>query len=140
MQREITTQSPEETAQVAAEILKTCGKGKIFAIFGEMGAGKTTLVKGMCANLGVQDAVSSPTFALVNEYSAREGKVFHFDFYRIRHIEEAYDIGYEEYFGSGQTCLVEWPEKVESLLPDDCVTVTLRATGPNSRIITWTCS
>lgn len=104
-----------------------------------MGAGKTTLVKGICSRLGVQDAVSSPTFSLVNEYAFPGGKVFHFDFYRIRDIVEAYDIGYEDYFGSGQYCLIEWPEKVESLLPEDCTIIHLKAAGPHSRIISWTC-
>jgi tRNA threonylcarbamoyladenosine biosynthesis protein TsaE len=139
MRHEIKASTLSETADAAGEILKTCGNHKIFAIFGEMGAGKTTLIRGICSRLGIQDAVSSPTFSLVNEYAYPGGKVFHFDFYRIRNIVEAYDIGYEDYFFSGHYCLIEWPEKVESLLPEDCISIRLRAAGPNTRFISWTC-
>ena len=99
---------------------------RFFAFFGKMGVGKTTLIKEMCDVLGVVDNVCSPTFAIVNEYStASDESVFHFDFYRLKSIAEAYDIGYEEYFYSGCYCFTEWTEKVEELLPDRYVRVTM---------------
>ena len=106
------------------------------AFRGEMGAGKTTLIRAICDALGVTDTVTSPTFAIVNEYRG-EGipPVYHFDFYRIDRIEEAFDFGYEEYFYGGDLCLVEWPEKIESLLPDDAMTVRIEVTGEDSRTI-----
>lgn len=109
----------------------------VVAFFGEMGAGKTTLIREVCAQLGVEDTVTSPTFALVNHYFSEEaGDIFHFDFYRIEKLEEAYDLGYDEYFDSGALCLVEWPEKIESLLPEETVKVGIEITGPSSRIVT----
>lgn len=104
-----------------------------------MGAGKTTLVKGLCAHLGVEEPVSSPTFALVNEYGFAEGKVFHFDFYRIRNVEEAHGIGFWEYIDSGHYCFIEWPEMIEGLLPEDCVQIHLHTVDPDTRRIEWTC-
>ena len=103
-----------------------------------MGAGKTTLIREICRLLGVTDTVSSPTFAIVNEYRG-EGiaPVYHFDFYRIERIEEAFDFGYEEYFYSGNLCLVEWPEKVESLLPDDVMTVRIDTPDEDVRLIAF---
>ena len=107
---------------------------RFFAFFGKMGVGKTTLIKEMCDVLGVVDNVCSPTFAIVNEYStASDESVFHFDFYRLKSIAEAYDIGYEEYFYSGCYCFTEWTEKVEELLPDRYVRVTM--TEENERRI-----
>ena len=99
---------------------------RFFAFFGKMGVGKTTLIKELCAALGVEDNVCSPTFAIVNEYSDREGKpVYHFDFYRLKNLSEAYDIGYEEYFYSGCYCFTEWTEKIEELLPECYVRVEM---------------
>lgn len=112
--------------QVAAELLGTFPEERFFAFFGKMGVGKTTLIKELCAVLGVEDNVCSPTFAIVNEYSTAEGEpVYHFDFYRLKTIAEAYDIGYEEYFYSGCYCFTEWTEKVEELLPDHYVRVEI---------------
>ena len=106
---------------VAKKLLKTFSGKRVFAFYGEMGAGKTTLIKGICNYLGVLDTVTSPTFSIVNEYQTREGGiVYHFDFYRISKIEEVMDMGYEEYFFSSNYCFVEWPEKIENLLPEDC--------------------
>ncbi len=106
---------------VAKKLLKTFPGKRVFAFYGEMGAGKTTLIKGICNYLGVLDTVTSPTFSIVNEYQTREGGiVYHFDFYRISKIEEVMDMGYEEYFFSSNYCFVEWPEKIENLLPEDC--------------------
>ncbi len=102
---------------------------RFFAFFGKMGVGKTTLIKELCRVLGVEDNVCSPTFAIVNEYSDREGEpVYHFDFYRLKSVAEAYDIGYEEYFYSGHYCFTEWTEKVEELLPERYVRVEIEET------------
>jgi len=109
---------------------------KIDIISGFLGAGKTTLIGAILDRLGSADTVTSPTFALVNQYDTADGRpVFHFDFYRIDRIEEAYDFGYEEYFYSGNLCLVEWPEKIEELLPDDTMTVRIRVDGPEQRTL-----
>ena len=99
-----------------------------------MGAGKTTFVKAICEELGVEDVITSPTFALVNEYTAGDGSpVYHFDFYRINDLREAFDFGYEEYFYSGDLCLVEWPEKIEQLLPDNTMTVRITVDSDTAR-------
>ncbi len=108
----------------------------VVALYGKMGAGKTTLIKELCKQLGVVDVVNSPTFSLVNEYTTIEGgKIFHFDFYRINKLEEAYDFGYEEYFFSGNLCLVEWPEKIESLLPEDVLCLHIEEMPDGTRNI-----
>ncbi|MCK4854375.1 MAG: tRNA (adenosine(37)-N6)-threonylcarbamoyltransferase complex ATPase subunit type 1 TsaE, partial [Bacteroidales bacterium] len=102
----------------ARELIDNLPEKRIFAFYGEMGAGKTTLIKALCRVLQVTDVTSSPSFGLIYEYRTRgNDSVYHFDFYRIEHLEEAYDIGYEEYIDSGQYCFIEWPEKVASLLP-----------------------
>ena len=112
--------------EVARNLLTSFPEERFFAFFGKMGVGKTTLIKEMCDVLGVVDNVCSPTFAIVNEYSTvSDESVFHFDFYRLKSIAEAYDIGYEEYFYSGCYCFTEWTEKVEELLPDRYVRVTM---------------
>ena len=103
---------------------------------GEMGAGKTTLISRIAAYLGAEDVVTSPTFALVNQYEGRECRIFHFDFYRIEEIEEVFDLGYEEYFYSGDLCLVEWPEKIEALIPDDVMTVKIEVEDDEERVFT----
>ena len=103
--------------EAAKQIINSSNHHKIWTFDGEMGAGKTTLIKAICKTMGVTDEVSSPTFSLVNEYKTKDGKtLYHFDFYRIKNIEEVYDIGYEDYFFSGHICLIEWPEKVEELI------------------------
>ncbi|MBR4774267.1 MAG: tRNA (adenosine(37)-N6)-threonylcarbamoyltransferase complex ATPase subunit type 1 TsaE [Bacteroidales bacterium] len=118
--------SLEQLHEVARNLLTSFPEERFFAFFGKMGVGKTTLIKEMCDVLGVVDNVCSPTFAIVNEYStASDESVFHFDFYRLKSIAEAYDIGYEEYFYSGCYCFTEWTEKVEELLPDRYVRVTM---------------
>jgi tRNA threonylcarbamoyladenosine biosynthesis protein TsaE len=117
MTRTWTTVTLEQLPEVAAELLQFASSQKIFCLHGEMGAGKTTFVKELSKTLGVSDEVQSPTFSIVNEYKAASGDpVFHFDFYRLKRLEEAYDIGYEDYVFSGHYCFIEWPEKVESLL------------------------
>lgn len=128
--------SVDELPVVAKAVIDAAAKHPVVAFFGAMGAGKTTLIREITAQLGVTDSVTSPTFALVNHYRGRgEQSIFHFDFYRINKLEEAYDLGYEEYFFSGELCLVEWPEKIEELLGDDITRVAIEVTGDNSRKI-----
>lgn len=111
---------------MARTLLAAFPDDRFFAFFGKMGVGKTTLIKEFCAALGVEDNVCSPTFAIVNEYSDRQGApVYHFDFYRLKSLAEAYDIGYEEYFYSGAYCFTEWTEKVEELLPERYIRVEI---------------
>ncbi len=118
--------SVAELAAVARKLLQEFPDDRFFAFFGKMGVGKTTLIKEICHVLGVKENVCSPTFAIVNEYSAESGEpVYHFDFYRMKSVTEAYDIGYEEYFYSGCYCFTEWTEKVEELLPERYVRVEL---------------
>lgn len=114
---------------MAQELLKAFPEEHFFAFFGKMGVGKTTLIKELCVRLGVQETVCSPTFAIINTYTTGDGEpVYHFDFYRLKNAEEAYDIGYEEYFYSGEYCFTEWTEKVEELLPERYVRVDITET------------
>lgn len=111
-------------------------QSNIFAFFGQMGAGKTTFIKTLCSQLGVADDVNSPTFTIVNEYRAAKGyPIYHFDFYRINKVQEAYDIGLDEYFGGDGLCLIEWPEKIEEVLPDDCFRVYLKVDQQGTRTL-----
>ena len=120
----ITIDSQGELPDVAELIAGRLHRQPVAAFYGHMGAGKTTLIREIAAHLGVEDMVTSPTFALVNQYMTPAGDpVYHFDFYRIDRIEEAFDLGYEEYFYSGAICLVEWPEKIEELLPPDTLRI-----------------
>jgi len=126
MKQKVVSKSIDDLYLVAGELIRTHPTARIFAFYGEMGAGKTTFIKALCTALGVDDNVSSPTFALVNQYQMVDGDtVFHFDFYRIKKIEEVLDIGYEDYFYSGSYCLIEWPEKIEQLLPDETLRVNI---------------
>jgi tRNA threonylcarbamoyladenosine biosynthesis protein TsaE len=114
----------------AEKLLMAYPSSRVFALYGEMGAGKTTFIKVVCKYLMAVDIVQSPSFSIINEYKTRQGEsVFHFDFYRIKKLEEAFDIGYEDYFYSGSYCFIEWPEMIESLLPDNCVRVLISETG-----------
>lgn len=124
-------------AETARHFAGHMGDRTVFAFYGDMGAGKTTFIKALCAELGVTDTVNSPTFSIVNEYrsSTNGTPVYHFDFYRIRHIEEVYDMGYEEYFYSGAVCLIEWPELVEGLLPETAVRVRIEVLDDGRRTI-----
>ena len=125
--------------EAAKEFLQNMGDGKVFAFYGKMGAGKTTFVKAICEELGVEDVITSPTFALVNEYTAGNGDpIYHFDFYRLEDEREAEDIGVDDYFESGAVCLIEWPERIDNLLPDHTVRVDIVANDDNSRTITLT--
>ncbi len=122
---------------VAASWLKRMmGGERIIAFYGEMGVGKTTLIKALCLELGANETVTSPTFSLVNEYELKNNKsAFHFDFYRIEHIEEVYDFGYEEYFFSDDFCFIEWPEKIEALLPENCIRLWISILPDEQRLL-----
>jgi tRNA threonylcarbamoyladenosine biosynthesis protein TsaE len=121
-----TCETPEELQPIAAKLIEFHDGKRIFAFHGEMGAGKTTFIKAICSCLDVTDTVSSPTFAIVNEYlTSGAGSVFHFDLYRIKSWTEMLEIGYEEYFFSGNYCLMEWPEKIVNLLPEETVHVKI---------------
>jgi len=123
--------------EVARQLLSFASGEKIFVFEGDMGAGKTTFIKAFCQILGVDDVVSSPTYSIVNEYAHAETPIYHFDFYRIKDIQEAYDLGYEEYFYSNSICLIEWPEKVEELLPRHFVKVEIELQEENERTFTF---
>ena len=117
----------EELGKVAECLIKSLELSNIIAFYGPMGAGKTTLIKNICHRMGVRDELNSPTFALVNEYMTDYGKsIYHFDFYRIKKIEEVYDIGYEDYFYGGHPCMLEWPEMIEELLSGEYVKVEIK--------------
>lgn len=122
--------------QVARTFLQATKGKTVFAFYGSMGAGKTSFIKAICEELGVKDVINSPTFAIVNEYSIPDGSsAYHFDFYRIRKIEEAFDLGYEEYFYSGQYCFIEWPEMIESLLPEGFLAVRIEEKPGGKRVV-----
>ena len=124
-------------SETARRFIDLMGDRTVFAFRGAMGAGKTTFIKALCEELGVEDVINSPTFAIVNEYRSGSGElIYHFDFYRIDKLEEAYDFGYEDYFFSGALCFIEWPEKIESLLPADCVKVEIKEFPDGRREIT----
>ena len=127
----------KELSEAVDTLIRLFGDHRVIAFQGDMGAGKTTLIRGICEQLGIADTVTSPTFALVNQYALPSGEpVYHFDFYRIDRIEEAYDFGYEEYFYSGHLCLIEWPERITELLPEETFTVRIEITVDESRRIT----
>ena len=120
----------------ARQFVEAIGDRTVFAFFGGMGAGKTTFIKAVCQQMGVtEDMVSSPTFAIVNEYEGSRGSIYHFDFYRIRQISEAVNMGFDDYLYSGNLCFIEWPELVEPLLPEDTVRVTIEEQPDCSRIL-----
>lgn len=124
--------------QAAKEFIAHIGDRKIFAFYGKMGAGKTTFISAVCEELGVSDVINSPTFAIVNEYLSGSGDpIYHFDFYRIKNIGEALDIGYYDYIDSDNLCFMEWPELIESILSDDTVKVTIEEEVDGSRKITF---
>jgi tRNA threonylcarbamoyladenosine biosynthesis protein TsaE len=125
--------------QAAKEFIAKMGDHTVFAFNGKMGAGKTTFIKAVCEALGVNDVINSPTFAIVNEYRSDTTAelIYHFDFYRINAIQEAYNIGTEDYFDSGALCLIEWPEKITALLPSDTVFVTIEEDASGGRVLQW---
>ena len=123
--------------QAARQFIDHMGTGKVFAFYGKMGAGKTTFIKAVCEELGVEDVITSPTFAIVNEYtSSTTGEsIFHFDFHRIKKIDEVFDMGYEDYFYGGSLCFLEWPELIEELLPEDVTKVTISEEPDGTRLV-----
>ncbi len=135
---QITIKSLETIREAAAEFIAAMGDRRVFAINGEMGAGKTTFIKAVCEELGVADVVNSPTFAIVNEYEAGNGEpIYHFDCYRIKTLQEARDMGTEEYLYSGCLCLIEWAEMIEDLLPEDIVEVEIVVGEEGVRIMNY---
>ena len=128
--------SLEKIQEAAHQFVASMGDNTVFAFYGKMGAGKTTFIKAICQELGVTDNITSPTFAIVNEYrSDIAGElIYHFDFYRIKKLEEVYDMGYEDYFYRGAICFIEWPELIEDLLPGNTVKVSIKENG--SRTVT----
>ena len=139
----IRIQDIEHIREAAREFINQIGDRRVFAFYGKMGAGKTTFVKAICEELGVEDVITSPTFAIINEYSINVQRstfnvqrIFHFDFYRIKKLEEVYDMGYEDYFYSGALCFIEWPELIEDILPEDAVRVSIEEQADGSRLVT----
>ena len=133
---EIQIPSLDKIADAAREFVEQIGDKRVFAFYGGMGAGKTTFIKAVCEQLGVKDAVTTPTFAIVNEYASDFGPVYHFDFYRIKNLGEVMDLGFEDYAYSGNFCLMEWPELIEDLLPDNTVNVHIAETSNGMRTVT----
>ena len=139
---EIIIKDIAQIREAAQQFVEQIGDRSVFAFYGKMGAGKTTFIKAVCEELGVDDVITSPTFAIVNEYSLTPhlspltSKIYHFDFYRIKKLEEVYDMGFEDYFYSGDLCFIEWPELIEEVLPEDAVRVTIEALADGSRKIT----
>ena len=146
---EIIIKDMEHIAEAAKEFVAAIGDHRVFAFYGHMGAGKTTFIKAICEELGVEDVITSPTFAIVNEYETSSehssspsgrlggGHIYHFDFYRIKKLEEVYDMGYEDYFYSGALCFIEWPELIEELLPTDAVKVSINEQENGSRLVSF---
>jgi len=131
----LTATSINQLPSTATEIISFAEHSHILLFYGEMGAGKTTLIKSICENLGVTEPVTSPTFSIVNEYIGAGQKIYHFDFYRLKNQAEALDLGYEEYFYSDAWCFVEWPEKIAGLLPEHYIKIDINVLGDNSRRI-----
>ena len=157
---EIKIQDIDHIREAAREFVGNIGEARVFAFYGKMGAGKTTFVKAICEELGVDDVITSPTFAIINEYtisswplaistkptansqqltanSQKPKAIYHFDFYRIKKLEEVYDMGYEDYFYSGALCFIEWPELIEEILPDDAVRVSIIEQEDGSRVVSY---
>jgi tRNA threonylcarbamoyladenosine biosynthesis protein TsaE len=139
---EIRIDSLENISKAAQEFVANIGESTVYAFYGKMGAGKTTFIKAVCEELGVTDVITSPTFAIINEYTITRHprpvtQIFHFDFYRIKKLEEVYDMGYEDYFYSGALCFIEWPELIEEVLPDDAVKVVIKENADGSRTVSY---
>ena len=148
---EISIKDISQIDEAAQQFVSLIGSRRVFAFYGQMGAGKTTFIKAICEELGVDDVITSPTFAIVNEYSLPPvsfegdgspstrsgGALFHFDFYRIQRLEEVYDMGYEDYFYSGDLCFIEWPELIDELLPDDAGRFTITENSDGSRTVNF---
>jgi len=136
-QNKIICKEISELEDIAKKLLADYPDRRIFAFYGKMGVGKTTFIKALCKTLGVVNITNSPSYSIVNEYTGKEGNtIYHFDFYRIKNINEVFDIGYEDYFFSDNYCFIEWPEKIKDLLPDDSIKIYIKENPlDNSRII-----
>ena len=135
---EIKINDLEHIREAARQFINAMGDLHVFAFYGHMGAGKTTFIKAICEELGVDDVVTSPTFAIVNEYTAADGiPIYHFDFYRIKKLEEVYDMGYEDYFYGDGLCFIEWPEMMEELLPEGATKVQIAENPDGTRTVSW---
>lgn len=135
---EIKINDLEHIREAARQFIDAMGDQHVFAFYGHMGAGKTTFIKTICEELGVDDVVTSPTFAIVNEYTAADGiPIYHFDFYRIKKLEEVYDMGYEDYFYGDGLCFIEWPEMMEELLPEGATKVQIAENPDGTRTVSW---
>ena len=138
MRQEITIRDIADLERAAAEFLEKIGNNTLVAFFAPMGSGKTTFTTALCKVLGVTDPVGSPTFAIVNEYMRADGEpMYHFDFYRIKKLEEAIEIGLYDYLDSGYLCIMEWPEDIEDLLPEDTLCVRITVNPDQSRTLSW---
>lgn len=135
MHRLIECTTAQMLPEIAQALLTFVPEERIFLFYGDLGAGKTTLIKSVCKLLGVKEQVSSPTFSIINEYKAKDRPVYHFDLYRLKNIEEAMDIGLEEYIESGAYCFIEWPEKIEAFIQGNIIKVLIKAHADGSRII-----
>jgi tRNA threonylcarbamoyladenosine biosynthesis protein TsaE len=134
---QLTAQSTSDLPGIASSLINYSGSQKIFLFYGDMGAGKTTFIKSLCEYLGTRELVTSPTFSIVNEYGSERNRIYHFDFYRLKNQNEALDLGYEEYFYSGNYCFIEWPEKIADLLPPHYIRVDIRVLDNNERLLTF---
>ncbi|MBQ9224217.1 MAG: tRNA (adenosine(37)-N6)-threonylcarbamoyltransferase complex ATPase subunit type 1 TsaE [Prevotella sp.] len=131
----IEIKNQDSIKEAAQQFIREMGDSRVFAFYGKMGAGKTTFIKAICEELGVEDVITSPTFAIVNEYEAPDTTIYHFDFYRIKKLEEVYDMGYEDYFYGGGLCFIEWPELIEELLPEDALRITITEQSDGTRLV-----
>lgn len=138
MIKKFTVNHPDEFKDTAEYIISLMEDYTVFILLGQLGAGKTTLVQNICSFIGTEDVVSSPTFALINPYMTQKGMIYHMDMYRVKSVEEAIDFGVEEYMWDGHFCFVEWPERIERILPDDYVKISIEQKDDHSRDITIT--